>query len=243
MRLLLPLLLAPFAWAQEQALIDLGTELFRTNCATPYCHGQNGEAGRAPKLIGHSLTRARLLEVVRDGIPGKGMPGLKEQLEPSWIDGIVAYVASLSSHAAAPAAKPKPRVLSAAAKSGRGLFFEAARTGACGTCHVADGWGIAIAPNPATPAVTNVAELLALQASHVVTAKPAAESAFPSYPAKQNADRVELYDLSTKLPVLRMFTPAQVTVTPGSNWSHARASGLYSAKELETILVFLRELR
>ena len=45
------LLLCAVAGAQEAA-VERGSQLYRVHCATPYCHGPAGAAGRAPKLIG-----------------------------------------------------------------------------------------------------------------------------------------------------------------------------------------------
>ncbi len=43
-------------------------KVFATNCSVPYCHGPNGTAGRAPKLVGHTYTVRDLTDTVSNGI-------------------------------------------------------------------------------------------------------------------------------------------------------------------------------
>ena len=239
------LLLVPLvAFAQQDGeMIGRGAELYRRNCAVPYCHGKEGAAGRAPQLAGRSFDRDRLRTMVSDGIPRAAMPGFKEQISAGRIEAIVAYVMSLSGNATSPATKPTRRELGPEAKAGRELFFDATRIGACGVCHVADQWGIAIGPAPSAAEPADVASLRSLKKNRVVTAKPAGEPAFPAIALRQSPQQVEVYDLSARLPVLRPFPAGRVSISPGSTWSHAGATSLYSDPELRLILSFLRELK
>jgi hypothetical protein len=58
--------------------------------------------------------------------------------------------------------------------------------------------------------------------------------------AEKAADRIRVYDLSSRLPVLRTFAPAEVVLTPGSSWTHTAAASLYTDAELEAISRYLR---
>src|SRR5438067_13420820 len=121
------------ACAQEAA-VERGSQLYRVHCATPYCHGPAGAAGRAPKLIGHSYSLNGMFKVISWGIPGTGMPEFTSRLKTREIDDLVAFMMTLRGGPAGPAPAPvvPPRTLTAEAKAGRTLFFDAARTGACG---------------------------------------------------------------------------------------------------------------
>jgi mono/diheme cytochrome c family protein len=63
------------------------------------------------------------------------MPGFSGRLKPEEIKAVAAYVVSLGGVASpAPGALPGVK-LPEAVEQGRALFFDAARTGACGSCH------------------------------------------------------------------------------------------------------------
>ena len=57
--------------------------------------------------------------------------------------------------------------------------------------------------------------------------------------AEKAADRIRVYDLSSRLPVLRTFAPAEVVLTPGASWTHGAAASLYTDAELEAISRYL----
>ena len=60
---------------------------------------------------------------------------------------------------------------------------------------------------------------------------PGAES-FAAVVEERTATRIRVYDLSSALPVLRTFQPAQLRIIPGSAWSHATAVQSYTENEL-----------
>jgi len=92
----------------------LGAALFAQNCA--FCHGADG-SGR--NWIGRflephprdltdpgrmsTMTRERLLQVLREGLPGTSMPAWRSVLSPEQIDAVIAYIAR-----AFPADRPPP---------------------------------------------------------------------------------------------------------------------------------------
>ena len=56
---------------------------------------------------------------------------------------------------------------------------------------------------------------------------------------EKTAAKLRVYDLSERLPVLRSFQAANVSVAPGSSWRHANAVSLYKDSELEAIVQYL----
>jgi cytochrome c oxidase cbb3-type subunit III len=80
-----------------------GEALFRKNCA--FCHAADG-SGRnwigtfmephprdlTDPAFRRAATRARLVQSIREGLPGTSMPAWKSVLAQSDIDAIVAYV-------------------------------------------------------------------------------------------------------------------------------------------------------
>ena len=87
---------------------QLGETLFQGNCA--FCHGADG-TGRnwigsfmephprnlADPAFMSTMTRDRLRQVIRDGLPETSMPAWKSVLEPHEIDAVIAYI-SLAFH-------------------------------------------------------------------------------------------------------------------------------------------------
>ena len=73
-----------------------------------------------------------------------------------------------------------------------------------------------------------------------MTVRPPGENPFPALVAKKTASRLRVYDLSSRLPVLRTFAPEEVTVTPAASWSHSDPAGLYTDAELTAVLEYLR---
>lgn len=233
------------AQAAGEDIFARGAAVFRKTCATAYCHGPEGSAGRAPQLAGRRFPRRQLTAVIREGIPNTSMPGFKDQLSSDDLNAVTAYVASLAT-AAAPAtaagtAPAKPPAPPAAAR-GRDLFFDPARLPNCGVCHHLDGWGIAVAADLGAVRPSNIAALRQVRPARVKTAQPRDEPPFPAVAVDSARGETRLWDLTAVLPVLRSFRPEEVTLADGSPWSHAAATRLYSDPELEAILAYLRWL-
>ncbi|HXB71294.1 MAG TPA: c-type cytochrome [Candidatus Acidoferrales bacterium] len=258
-RTFLLLLAATAAYAQAQAepqgkaqtengAVERGAQLYRAQCAVPYCHGPDGTAGRAPRLTGHTYSLNGMFKVISWGIPGTGMPEFTSRLKTREIDDLVAFLMTLRGGAAAPAPTPvsPPRALTGEAKAGRALFFDAARTGACGVCHELDGWGVPVGPDLAALPPARFADLHAVTTHRVVTARPlaltigAGEAPFPALLVERTDARVRVYDLTAALPVLRTFAAAQIALEPGTSWRHEQAARIYTSGELETITAYLR---
>jgi mono/diheme cytochrome c family protein len=231
------------AASAEDGAAERGAQLYRTQCAVPYCHGPDGNAGRAPRLIGHTYSLNAMFKVISWGIPGTGMPEFTSRLKTREIDDLVAFVMTLRASAATPAPAPvtPPRALPAEAKAGRALFFDAARTGACGSCHELDGWGVPVGPDLAVLPPGRFADLRQVTTHSLVTAHPGGgEPPFPALVVERTEARVRVYDLSADLPVLRGFAANQIALEPGSSWRHQQAARIYTSSELETIAGYLR---
>ncbi|HTS61677.1 MAG TPA: c-type cytochrome [Candidatus Acidoferrales bacterium] len=220
---------------------ERGAQLYRSNCAIPYCHGPEGTAGRAPRLAGHRYNVNGMFKVITWGIPGTGMPEFTTRLKSGEIADLVAYLMTLGGSPAAPApvATAPPRPWTAEARAGRALFFDAARTGACGSCHELDGWGVPVGPDLARLPPERFHDLREVAARRVVTARPAGEAPFAAVVVERTDARVRVYDLTAEIPVLRSFPASSVAVEPGAGWRHARN---YTAGELEIVAGYLRWL-
>jgi len=225
----------------QQGVIEQGAQLYRTHCATPYCHGPDGIPGRAPRLIGHHYNVNQMFKVITWGIPGTGMPEFTTRLNTREIADLVAYAMTLGGSSPAPAPVTPPRALTPEARPGRALFFDAARTGACGSCHELDGWGVPVGPDLTALPPGRFTDLRGVASHGVVTARPkGGEPPFPALLVERTESRVRVYDLTAGLPVLRTFAAGQIVLEPGSSWRHEQATRIYTSGELETIAVYLR---
>lgn len=110
-----------------------GAALFASNCAA--CHGADGRGGEhGPDIATASaiqrLVDRNLIDIVRNGISGTGMPGF-DWLGQEKILGIVACLRALQG-------KNGPITLPGNAEYGKKLFFGKAQ---CSECHMAQGKG------------------------------------------------------------------------------------------------------
>jgi len=116
--------------------VEQGKKLFQGMCAR--CHGMDGAGDEGPSLNHPSLTRAAtddgLREVIRDGIPDRGMPRVR-RLTDNEVNQLVAYVRSLG-RATATATTGNP-------ERGQAIYK---RLG-CGSCHIIDGQGGSFGPD------------------------------------------------------------------------------------------------
>jgi mono/diheme cytochrome c family protein len=241
MRLATVLLAAPAVLCAQDPLVRRGAEIFRTTCSVAYCHGAEGIAGRAPQLAGRAFNPRTLYGVILTGKPSAGMPGFSQQLKTEDIEAVTQYVLSLSGPAGVEAASPKPASteLTIQVQKGRALFFDALRMGGCGKCHEVDDHGSPVGPDLRALAPAQLRDLRAASRTRVVTASPVGEEPFAAIQVEQTPERIQVYDLTSPLPVLRTFQPAQVRITPGNAWSHATAVQRYSEADLEAISGYL----
>jgi mono/diheme cytochrome c family protein len=226
---------------------DLGARVFLHTCAQGYCHGAAGQQGRAPKLLGRAYDPAAAMSIIADGIGNTGMPGFKERLTAAELTAVVAYVVKISggdaskqvTAAATTAAKP----VSADAKRGRELFFDATRgVNRCGTCHALDGLGLAIGPNLASGAKYDLAAIRRGRPASVMQASINGGDSFPALIVERNKETMRVYDLSAVPPPLRVLTTPDVGLRTATNWSHATFLKGYTEAELKTVIAWLDTL-
>ena len=217
-----------------------GATVYAQSCANQNCHGAEGKAGRAATLAGRGFERDYIMKVTREGIPETAMPGWEQQLSLEEMEAVVTYVTSLHGSAEEETENldPDRPWLS---HPGRALFFDPALVGACGSCHLFDGWGVPVAPQIEPPMPESVAELRDFAGSRVETAQPTGEGAFPAIPLGSKRGPVRVYDLSAKLPVLRTFPQGQIKLAAGADWKHSDVVAIYTVDELDQILSFLRQ--
>jgi mono/diheme cytochrome c family protein len=243
----------------DPEVLQRGEVIFAQSCATGYCHGAAGAAGRGPRLRGRSLDRNRVSEAIRDGIPESAMPGWKDRLAEQDLSAVIAYVMSLeyANEAELPEYPMPPGAGPAAyvdfpgpeeAKKGRDLFFDATRGLHCATCHSAGGRGIAVGPDLVSPMAADQEHFLSLvrasRSQHVVTATLENRSVFPALRFEQDEVWIKLYDLTSAPPVLRTFEPATiVSLVNTQNWPHQSVARDYKDEEIKTIVRYLNWLR
>jgi cytochrome c oxidase cbb3-type subunit 3 len=131
--------IAPYVRAEQAssaADVDQGKKLFQGMCAR--CHGMDGTGDEGPSLNRPGLTRGAtddgLREVIRDGIPDRGMPRVR-RLTDNEVNQLVAYVRSLGRATATATTGNRER--------GRAIYQ---RLG-CASCHIIDGQGGSFGPD------------------------------------------------------------------------------------------------
>lgn len=129
--------------AQEQLAfsgeeLERGQRLYQAHCGR--CHGVLGLGGEGPGLAVGRLPRApdhaAVVDVIRNGIPGTGMPGLRATILPDEEAALVAaHVISLR----------QTQLVEIPGDPDRGRqVFET--TGVCYSCHIVEGRGVGIGP-------------------------------------------------------------------------------------------------
>src|ERR1051325_195987 len=218
---------------------ERGAAIYRTTCAVAYCHSIDGKPGRAPGFVGRKLEPASIAMTVSRGIPNTSMPAFGSALQPADIEAVVVYVMSFAGAASAPASSSAPMKLPPEIERGRVLFFDPGRMGSCGYCHEVAGRGA-----PVSLALhdlrTAQLDLKSVRTAAGVTAQPAGEEPFPALVAERSPLLIRVYDLSSRLPVLRTFAPSDVKLVDGSSWRHPAATDIYSRAELDEIERYLK---
>jgi cytochrome c oxidase cbb3-type subunit III len=125
---------AATAWAQNTPTAE-GKALFEGLCVG--CHGVNGTGDEGPALNRPSLTfatdEAALRRIIRDGIPGTGMPRVRRMTDDEVV-ALASYVRSLGRGA--------PVTVAGNAVRGRTVYQRLD----CAACHVIDGQGGVLGP-------------------------------------------------------------------------------------------------
>ena len=111
----------------------VGRQIFAASCAG--CHGLDGRGGeRAPDIAtkrdAQRLSDAVLVRIIREGIPGTGMPAFRT-LGNSRIQAVVRQLRNLQGQGATTA-------VSGSSEAGKALFFGKA---GCSDCHMVNGAG------------------------------------------------------------------------------------------------------
>jgi len=127
-----------------------GKQIFATTCAA--CHGLDGAGGENGPDISHrrevqGLSDKALLQIVRRGVPGTGMPAFGS-LSDDQVKAVVGYLRSLQGQTAAADLSGDPR-------HGQAIFFGKA---GCSQCHMAKGQGGFIASDLSSYASTPSAD-------------------------------------------------------------------------------------
>lgn len=216
-----------------------GAALYRASCGVAYCHGPEAKAARAPALAGRGLSASTIVGIATGGIPNTSMPAFGGRLKTEDIEAVAAYIVGLGGGTTPERDVARP-AMPADIEQGRALFFDATRTGACGSCHEVEGLGIpvSIALNDLRQA--RIRDPRTIETPEVVTVRPLGEPAFPALIAEKSASRLRVYDLSSRLPVLRTFAPEEAVVVMGASWRHSEAASLYTDPELDAVVRFLQ---
>ena len=179
-------LLPPPASAQEPggAAIELedperAERLYRAHCGR--CHGVQGLGGEGPLLAQLVLPRVadqtQLQRIIRNGIPGTGMPGARATiLDDDAVALVATYVLWLGEQTTADASG-----VTGDAERGHDLFWAAD----CASCHIVAGRGTAVGPELTIIGLRRGAdylrEALSAPAARLPVARAGARSGFFEY--------------------------------------------------------------
>lgn len=242
----LPLLAAP----DEAALPGRGEEVYRTTCATGYCHGPDGALAGAPRLAARGFDAAYIRTVISAGTAGTPMTGFAATLPPADLVAVMRYVGSLNgltdpavfAGGGLPASAAAPRELDGSAATGRALFFDAAKSvGRCASCHEMESLGMPVAA-PIANVPGSISALRALATPQVRDVVLEGER-MPALLLANGSTGALFYDLTAAPPVLRTVPPGQaLELAEASAWTHSAFIASYTGDELAAILDFLQAI-
>lgn len=88
---------ALLAMVDDPEAVDAGRQAFATNCVA--CHGAQGEGKIGPNLTDHHWINGGapldIYQVIRQGVPAKGMPAWGQTLGPAAVEQLAAFVLSV----------------------------------------------------------------------------------------------------------------------------------------------------
>lgn len=133
----------------------------------------------------------------------------------------------------------------AQATRGQAIFFDAAKTTSCATCHQLDGKGHAIGPN-----LTNIARIspkaisVAILASRTVYAKEVElrnKKKFPAMIVSETGSEVKLFDLSVMPPAEATHAKNTIySIKDNASWRHPPESTGYSKEQIADVIAYVR---
>lgn len=120
----------------EQSDLDSGKQMFETSCAS--CHGFDAGGGVGPNIQRVPATRGddEVVKIIKNGVPGTGMPAFGGTLTDAQAMQIVAYIRSLASAAIGESGKAV-QAQSGDAEKGRLVYA----SNGCADCHIIRGTG------------------------------------------------------------------------------------------------------
>jgi putative heme-binding domain-containing protein len=226
-----------------------GRRVFESRCAA--CHGPNGRGGEhAPAIVVNPNLRAvsdqTLFQIIRDGIPRRGMPGFNSVLTQGQIHEVVVFLRH-AAHSESPAATGR-RPLTASRgepKRGEALFFGKA---GCGDCHSLggrggflgqdlSGYGRDLSPGIIREAIVNPNHNLSRD-RQVVLATTRDGREFTGIARNEDNFSVQLLDRNGDFHLLMKSDLADLKHEPRSLMPHDYSARL-SATELEDLVSYL----
>jgi cytochrome c oxidase cbb3-type subunit 3 len=231
----------------EYAAADVqrGSQLFGTRCTT--CHGDAGNQVPGVSVLSGRFGRAssdeELAALIKNGIPGAGMP--QGNYSPEELRSLVAYLRSAPATRSAVGAIPVPL---GNVESGRSLFQG---KGECTTCHRVNGMGGFRGPNlseiGATRSEQSLLESLVAPSAEIIPlnqeirAVTKAGRTITGRRMNEDTYSVQLIDEQGHLVALmkadlKEFTPLKISSMP----SYERR---LSTAELADLVTFLRSLK
>jgi mono/diheme cytochrome c family protein len=231
--------------APDPALVAQGKKIFAQSCTDATCHGTAGAAGKAPQLLGRSIDPQHLGRVIRQGIADTTMLGFQSKLREPELNAVATYVTSLNQAAPQGSAPAAAFTGPPQAKRGYSLFHEASGSAKCGSCHLLAGQGAAVGPDLARLARLAprglVTAILASRTQYVVEVKLKAGGSFPAMRVNQDANALELYDLSAAPPAKRTVNRADIgALVDNTAWKHPPESANLTHEQLADIIAYIR---
>ncbi len=220
--------------------IAAGEKLYLQSCAG--CHGPDGSGGRGPNLVQrpnwHPLSDARIFDIIREGLPGAGMPPLNLTDDETWQ--LVAFIHALTGPAAE---NPAPGDASAGEK-----VFWSEKAG-CSNCHAIRGKGTLMAPDLTNigglrplavikQAVLEPSEGLYMLGNEGVTVTLSDGKTIRGVARNRNNYSLQVIDRAGDLHLISMRDVAELEIREDSPMPGDYGSRL-SADELENLFAFL----
>jgi putative heme-binding domain-containing protein len=244
---------------KDEGLIARGSELFAKNCATGYCHGSEGRAGRGPQLREREWQPRQIFKIAHDGVPNTTMPPFKDLLPRTDLWAVVGYIMTLSSTKLTDdalidmgAADDAAVKLTEVERHGRDLFFDLANQKRCAVCHRLGSRGAAIGPDLAQ-SVKDQSEKKLLK--EIVKPNDSIAKGFQQVEVSTNQgeriagvlkeetkEYVKVYDTAGIPPALRTIYRDQIHAVDKRKRSSMPGDfqKIYSGQELKAIVAYLK---